>query len=104
MIRMESKTVTIETPALTGCPSFLIELREVFPDQIDRLGDDCEYCQTEGQQVLVNLYLPYQHGTPEGHAAVLHTCIPCIGIVVLDRSVGLDCDRVIVAEWAQVRK
>jgi hypothetical protein len=104
MIVMESNTETIETPALAGCPSFLIEMREVFPDQIDALGEDCEYCQTEGHQVLVNLYLPYAHGTPDGHRGVLSTCLPCITIVVLDRSVGLDCDRVIVAEWAQVRK
>lgn len=92
------KNTTIDSPAKVGCPSFRIELREVFPDQIDALGTDCFHCSLEGHQVTVNLYLHYNHGDPG--SAMLHCCRDCVVPIVLYQSVGLDCDKLVIAEWS----
>jgi hypothetical protein len=92
------KNTTIDTPAKVGCPSFRIEVREVFSDQVDALGTDCLHCSLEDRQVTVNLYVRHEDGESE----LLHCCVPCVVGIVLDKAVDLDCNHAVIAEFAQV--
>jgi hypothetical protein len=91
------QNTTIDLPAKVGCPSFRIQFREVFPDQVDALGADCLHCQGEKAQVTVNLYLTYAD-----ERALLNCCVPCVAVIVMDQCTLLDNDHEVIAEFALV--
>jgi hypothetical protein len=89
----------MSTPSLAGCDTITVEFRAVWADQIDDFGTDCTHCELEGHAVQVNLYLPSNR--TYGGNGYLHTCLPCVPLVALDMQVTYDCDRPVIAEYAQ---
>lgn len=89
--------IRMSTPSLAGCDSITIEFRAVWADQIDDFGADCTHCQLDGRTVRVNLYFP----GGDHSSAYLHTCLPCVPLVALDMQATYDCDRPVIAEYAQ---
>jgi hypothetical protein len=96
--------IRMSTPSLVGCDSITVEFRAAWKDQIDDFGADCTHCQLEGHTVQVNLYFPDwkdARGNPmRTEGAMLHTCLPCVGLVTVDMQGTYDCDRPVIAEFA----
>jgi hypothetical protein len=91
-------TTTVPNFSITGRPTVHVAFREVWADQIDHHGENCEWCQLEGQQIECNVYVPVRGAGND----LLHTCRCCATTVVFDH-VQLDPSRDAIIEYAKER-
>lgn len=82
--------------SITGRPLVHLIYREVWDDDIDNAGEDCQVCQLEGQSIECNVYVP----TIGGETDVLGACRCCAPAAVFDHT-HLDPTRDAIIEYAK---
>lgn len=89
--------MTTAHASITGRISTTIIFREVWPDQIDDLNQQCQICQKFNQLVSCNVYVPVIY---DRDGEMIAACRCCAPNVVLDHH-ALDTDEDAVIEYAK---